>query len=350
MISPKRIYVNVLLKGRSKSVRTCLLAPSSSPAMAGTIQPSGRFSMGFVPRKKLSQKDLTYQANCDTWDCTVTSCYKSGRGVIKRYSWVQSRNPHRFIDTPYLGKIQRSRRGLRGLTQYAKKYIRESCYILESKYGVKNLGFYTLTIPTCSLYEAWEVVGNWTRIVKYFFKLLRNYCVKKTSKPLYYVGVHEIQPERSARDSIPYYHAHFVMPCYLPGTWEWIVSSDTFRSIWRQSIIASVPTLRTANFGASVDTSVVRKSASGYLSKYFSKGSSLTPYPSCSLLSSWYYSSTEMKAMYKSSCTRLSSDDCIYLVNNLTNSSVVEYWDWVTTKSLDNDREVIRGYWGQLVV
>lgn len=332
----------------SQCLQKLLTKPSIEPALSGTIQPSGRFTLGFVPRKKLAHVSLTDDKCRDTWDDDAVRLQDFSTGVITKYKLDESLSPPRFIDAHYLGKPTRKPRGTHGLTAYGKRYVRESCYILETKYGVRRLGFYTLTLPAISNYEAWEVAINWGKIYKYFFKLLRNEITSISDAPLFYVGVTENQAERSSRDGCPYYHIHFVMPAYVPNTCEFLVSADTLRALWKRALSNYVPTLASLEYSASVDSQILTKSASGYLSKYFSKGADVSELPPLCLPSSWYFSSREMKKEYTRQCTPLDTVNCRLIIDNLHDTSICIFWGYVSTVSDIDGREVIRGYYGRL--
>lgn len=334
-------------KGRSPATRKLRRKNTLDPKQAGTLYPSGKFTMGFIPRRKISKKDFTYQAQSDTWDCNYSEQAQPGKGIVRKYSWVQQRSPARFIESSYLGK-SRKNRGSTGLTRHGKRVVNESCYILEREYGVKNLGFYTLTIPTCSVDEAWEICFNWAKVYKYFFKLLRNHLYATGYKELYYVGVSENQRERAEKQGCPFYHIHFVMPCYSPGSYKWRVSADTLRILWKRAVCNVCPTLAESSFSASVDAAVLRKSASGYLSKYFSKGTDILGIHSLVIPKTWYFCSLEMKTAYKAECKRLSGNLCDYILESKHDKTSVLYWNYLTTVAPGSDREVVRGYYGQL--
>lgn len=346
MITPRPIEIKRLPKGKNKALRKKLESPSSSPSMAGRLYPSGAFSIGFVPRQKASPKDLTYQRECDTWDLNETTFYDVPGGRKVR-NWCKSRDLPRLVDTHYLGKTRRSR-GSRGLTTHGKRYVREACFLLERKYGVKRLGFYTLTIPNCTVVDLYETAICWTEIQKYFFKLLRNKLYASGIKEFDYVGVTENQTKRSVAQAAPCFHLHFIMPCYHPGSTRFLVSSNTIRRLWKQALTNYVPSLRGLNFQASADTAVLRKSASGYISKYFSKGSDVLSIDDAALPNSWYYSSRELKAAYKRSLVRISTEKCRTIIDLITDSSFVLVWGFVCTPDIFSGKDCIRGYYGKL--
>lgn len=347
IISFRRLNIKLLPRGRNRAIRRLMTRPVASPALSGTVYPSGSFTLGFVPRKKKSDKEDRYSQDSESWRCSEELRFNSDTGLVRTYHYAQGRTRARFIEPSYLGKA-RAVRGSKGLTNYGKRYVRESCYILESQYGVKKLGFYTLTVPACGVDEAWDIAIQWTSIYKYFFKLLRNEIASKVDREFLYVGVTENQSKRSSRLGSPYYHLHFVMPCYYPNTTNFLISSHRLRQLWRQALINYVPSLSKACFKASADSQVLRRSASGYLSKYFSKGCQQDEAVALCHPPSWYFSSRSLKNAYKKACKRLSSDLCSYIVSSLSDTTIVEFWDYVTSYSEYCGREVVRGYYGQI--
>lgn len=272
--------------------------------------------------------------------------HSSSAGRIRTQFWVQGKTPNRLVEPSYLGKVK-SRRGSKGLTRKGKRYVREGSYLMESVFGVKRLGFYTITIPSCNFDEAWEVAFNWTKIYKYFFKLLRNKIREVSDEPIYYLGVSENQSSRSAKDNIPYYHLHFICPCFIGRSSRFILPANTLRQLWRQALTNFVPSLAGAEFGASVDCQVLRKSAAGYLSKYFSKGSDLTSIPSICIPPSWYYSSRELNELFKNTCRRLEHRRAAELMDALPIDYLVSHYDYILTKDSNSSLEFIRGIYGQ---
>jgi len=345
IICPRRINSQLLPQARDPVIRNLLGKPSVGCMYSGRLYPSGAFTLGAVPPLKRTIKDIRYHEEARTWRCNKEFRYDLGDDREVIYTRFKSRDLNRFIEAPYLGKT-RKRRGSHGLTRHGRRYINESCGILERMYGIGHLGFYTTTIPTCSVDEARLVALSWAKIYKYFFKLLRNEITRQTQSPIHYVGVVENQSQRSAGADVPYYHLHFVMPCHVSGTTKFIVSADTIRSLWRRAITNYVPSLGGASFSASVDSQVLRKSASGYLSKYFSKGGGIVGVSPDLLVPSWYYSSRELKALYKSECTPIGSEMAQYIFDV---SDVPEFIICISPVYTTSDRcpsGVLRGYWG----
>lgn len=116
-----------------------------------------------------------------------------------------------------------------------------------------------------------------------------------------YLSVLEIQPARYHESGVPALHIHYVSSCYLPGTWEFIISADGYRDIWRKVCMSVVG--GGAAVGASVDAQVVKKDAGAYLAKYFSKGvehlGGLVEYAPSQLPSRWWSSSRNLKSAVK---------------------------------------------------
>ena len=65
-------------------------------------------------------------------------------------------------------------------------------------------------------------------------------------------------------------HIHYMSPCYVSRGYKWILTSDEIRCCWQaacSNVVGGRP-----NVAASVDSTVIRSSAVGYISKYMSKG------------------------------------------------------------------------------
>lgn len=347
ILPPPRLNIKFLPKGKNRKLSQRLLNSCASPLMSGTLYPSGRFSFGFVPPKQKSLRDREHELSSQDWECLRSEHYNSEQGTVHKYQWVNRKPPRpRFIDGHYLGKT-RARRGTKGLTRHGKKFVRESCFLLEKLKGIKNLGFYTFTLPSMSSEEALEVATKWAEIRKYLFRLIRKEYEKANEK-FFCIGVVENQAERTSRYGYPSYHIHAIFPCYRVRSKEFVVRAERLRALWRRAISNYVPSFSDRDYGASVDAQILRKSAAGYLSKYFSKGSALDAIPQHLLPSSWYFSSLETRRFYKLNLRHLYSQDCLFILQTLRDKELVSYWDYVFSPGKGEAQDVLRGYIGVL--
>lgn len=287
---------------------------SSSSLFSGSLLPSGALSVGFVPKKKLRVDDIRYECDRGQYSFHKRNHWHYQDGIVSEAIVVEER-PERVGLSSVCNhhKTQRARYGLKGITPLGRKRVREGAFLIEKRYG-RGVGFYTLTCPyddplLISSYN--EQIGNIMR--SYFQELRRAY--DRVGAKFAYVAVLEIQPQRYAIRGEPVLHIHYIAPCFLPGSREWVVEAETIRNIWGRvlrSVVGSTPPM-----GASVDTSLVHSSAVGYLSKYMSKGSEECQFlaQNCpnQLPSQWWSCSANVRLAIARGTFRLDDSVCQYL-------------------------------------
>jgi hypothetical protein len=272
---------------------------------SGVLLPSGKVRVGVVPLPSVPQSDKEYERNHARIETDYVS-FRAEEGYYRNY------NIQREVDCQPLGlsavpnyHTPQRRHGLKGISASGREAVKESAYVLERRYG-RRLGFYTLTCP----YTDEESIYSYNKDIRYilrlyFQELKREY--KRMGVPFSYVSVLEIQPERYTRDGIPVLHIHYLAPCYVPGTWSWVVAADAIRNLWGR-VLEGVLGKR-ADMGASVDASVVRSSAVGYIAKYMSKGGSeldvLAQTCPDQLPSQWWSTSRNVRNAVKNITVRL---------------------------------------------
>lgn len=161
------------------------------------------------------------------------------------------------------------RYGLRGMTNYGKKMVRNAGYLLESKYGKSRITFLTLTVPPLSLEGARRVAQNWGEIIRQ----LGQWIYRKLDRrglPGQYVLVSEIQPQRVSNGRLESLHVHAAFVGRLRSG-NWAIHYSEIRSFWC-SLLSRVSG-ETVESQAVERLERVKKSVENYLSKYMSKGS-----------------------------------------------------------------------------
>lgn len=248
------------------------LGSISSYELVGKLSPSGKLSVGRVPIKKILRSDEEYERTRGKYHFYQRRHWHYQQGLVVE-------NAIRTIEPPGLGlssvsnchKDNRvSRHGLKGISGNGRKIVRESCYVLEQKYR-KRLGFYTLTCPYTDLESIYSYNKNIAYIQRSFFQELKR-AYERKGCTWSYVSVLEIQAKRYARTGVPVLHIHYISPCYVPGTYSWILKADEIRNIWG-NVLSNI-IFPVSSTQASIDAVVIAKSATGYISKYMSKGSS----------------------------------------------------------------------------
>lgn len=165
----------------------------------------------------------------------------------------------------------RAQRGLKGISRHAARMTRNAAFLLEQKYPLKRLGFYTFTIPPLDATSDYAVAKEWAEIVRIFLQSVTR-LLAAAGLPTSYVGCTEIQEGRYARYGGLPLHLHLVVVGKARINGPWALHSDQWRALWRSAIIARCPEFSGVSFKASVDTEALKKTAAGYLGKYMSKG------------------------------------------------------------------------------
>jgi len=203
----------------------------------------------------------------------------------------------------------RKRRICRGLTRRGKRSIADGCAILEAKYGVKGLGFYTLTCPYTETEDIAIFNERYPDIVRKYLQEIRRAYERKNVR-FAYCGVFEVQALRAIRYGHRCLHFHYVAPC-RNGNRGFVLSHADHMHIYRRVLERTCGL--TSHHNPRVSCEVVRKSPAGYLAKYFSKGN-----PSLGggggdgetvSLSTWYSLSGNLRRSIRACCTRISAHD-----------------------------------------
>lgn len=237
--------------------------------VAGVLLPSGKVRVGVVPPQKVSPKDKEYERTASGYEWDVTEWKDKNKRTHKaRVLRERTASSLGLAAVPNCHKGETNRYGLKGISARGRESVKEGAFLLERRYG-RKLGFYTLTCPYTEPEDIYLYNKNIAYIQRsYFQELKREY--QRQGVVWSYVSVLEIQTERFATTGIPVLHIHYIAPCYAPGTWNWVLTANTLRAIWQRVLSNALGF--PASTKASIDASVVKTSAIGYIAKYMSKG------------------------------------------------------------------------------
>lgn len=237
----------------------------------GRVLPSGKISVGRVPSPRVLSADALYERTRTHFVCYKKEHWHYEKGLVQEYFFAPERVPELGLASVSIcHKGEKRKYGLKGISRKGRVAVREGAFLLERQYG-RRLGFYTLTCPYTDPQSIYSYNQNIAYIQRtYFQELKREY--ERQGVVWSYVSVLEIQTKRFERDGEPVLHIHYLSPCYLPGTSNWICDASFLRGLWARVLGNCLQ--GTPNTSASLDASVVHSSAVGYLSKYMSKGSS----------------------------------------------------------------------------
>lgn len=162
----------------------------------------------------------------------------------------------------------RAKRGSNGITREAARNVRNAAFLLQERYGRKRLTFATLTLPAVSPEESQSLALGWHTIVKGLVKEIRRDLERHRLPPVV-VGVTEIQPERTDRDQVLGLHLHLVW-VGRANFGSWAITTKRIDELWQRQLERTLQ--RSVTVKSACNLQMVRRSASGYLGKYMSKG------------------------------------------------------------------------------
>lgn len=371
-----------------KQLSSC---PENRPYLRGRIFPSGRFSVGKVPKHDETRSDKKLRDKSgDAYEIrtTDTSCYDSdGNKIIlkseKFFYNLTKQCPSRGIppnpefynaqessDVKPLGdplvgltgedecatrdygsgessphdktdgtlglttlSYCRKRRGLHGLTKRGRLSIREGAYLLKRKYGRRGLGFFTLTCPYSRNEDVHRFSQNLPVIMKRYFEGVKRLYERKGLE-FFYVGVIEIQTRRMLKYDSVALHVHYVCNLYADAcNKKYACTFEELRSIWHRCIRNVCGADIT--YKCSVDGKRVTHDPGAYLAKYFSKGGGDIDAAEevCPGVAPgrWYTLSNNLRGWLKREIVHLTGD------------KAYEAWSFIVAHR--HDREVIYAYY-----
>ena len=328
----------------------------------GKLYPSGKF--GICKQRKMAVEPVRARgkSRAEQWNSDMLSVH----GVERSLEYVRKGRPvqkmsseNNPVDSPEpLGSSMRSnshkrvRRGSKGISKAGRRAVENSAILLESTYGRSRISFLTLTIPGVTEDEAIALSGNWSEIVRVFLQWL---CrrLKNAGLPDCVVSVTEVQEGRLRGSGVLGLHLHmlFVGRKAVGG---WLFSPEDIREAWRRAVgnhLSMPPEFY--DWRAVERLERIKKSASGYIGKYMSKGLKSAQLisevrPDVVLPSTWYNLSQSMRRWYKKSVVILSRELAGYIVELIENKEE-ECFEFVGSVSVSyRDRQIKVGYCGKM--
>jgi len=306
-------------KALRRSLKVQHLLEANAPSLSswsGRLLPSGKLKIGYVPPKKISASDREYERTREKSTFFLREHWHFEKGLVREYC-------RRVDEPPKLGlasvqnyhKPRARKHGLRGISKGGRDRVREGAYLLERRFG-RKLGFYTLTCPYTDAQSIYSYNKNIAYIQRsYFQEIKRAYA--RNGCAFSYVSVLEIQEERFQRSGEPVLHIHYIANCYLPNSYTFVLSADTYRDIWGRVLANCLG--GGVSVSASVDASVVRSSAVGYISKYMGKGGAgvefLGQVDDSQIPSRWWSMSRQVKRCIRETTVPLGSAICSYFMH-----------------------------------
>lgn len=251
------------------------------------------------------------------------------------------------------GRQAQGVRGLKGLTSYGRKMLRNSAFVLQQRYTRKKLSFGTATIPTVSDDDLLLINWKWDEIVRRFFEEIGR-LLKRRGLPDEIVHCTEIQEERFKKTGQYCPHLHWVMPGRASTKDAWGITKEDIRNIWERILSNILERRVDCSYATRIEA--VRHSACNYLSKYISKGCHTVAPPEDNLAlnafpHSWYGSTLNIRRYVKSKIIKLVDSYANEFINAITSIGICEHlFVKPLQKQVSEDATDIMtfGYWGQI--
>lgn len=337
---------------------THVLSSSSLPLdIVGKVGPDGKF--GYSRRRKVhTLGSEAFARRVDRAKRELDGFHPEEMPKALAW-WLYQRERTRPLGLSNVAKSHRlsshrSPRGSRGITRQGRRIVYQAVDFLQWRYGKDCLSFATLTLPSFPCERNSEVCESWSEMVRQITQWLKR-RLDREDLPNWIAGASEIQEKRQANTGEIALHLHFVFVGRSPKG-SWAVSPRSLRKAWASIVRKQLPMLRDSNFSACENIQRVRKSASGYLSKYLSKGvsgmgslggSSLAFYPSA-----WYTVSNTLKWALRN-CIRSTGEAISKAIN--TSRENCFYHGSVKTVASDGSSIIVGGYgclkpgWSKLI-
>lgn len=240
----------------------------------------------------------------------------------------------------------RTRRGLNGISSYARKQVRSGCTLLEQRYGKDRLAFFTGTLPALSSPAMAYACMHWSEIVRQFQQTIKR-GLDRAGLDAEIIHVTEIQEKRYARTGLPVPHLHAVWHGREHRFSKWSLSIPQVQKAWKNAVCnvlrPEFPDIDDVDFGKSTNLQRVRKSAANYLSKYCSKGSKVVRIIARSishklLPTAWHGMSRKLKAEIQEKTIKVDSNVGFAALRELLKRFGVNYT--FSVKTSDDDPEI----------
>lgn len=331
------------------------------------LYPNGEFTCGIIPeQKKQSEKERKYDELHALQSVVYEEWCFYRRGfeekTIEKPAFLFYKEAEQ-VGSSYLAnchnepKKTRAQRGLKGITSYQRKILRNAAWLMQRKYGKRRMAMLTLTLPTLTQEQADAILthkGGWHDLVRKFTQEFQRE-LRRQKAPTCYTGCTEIQEKRWRRTGVLAPHLHILYIAH-EGDWKYYVDANRFREIWRRLIQNVVDDMKldvVVDTKAGIDCSMVKKDAVAYISKYLSKGGKLIEEikdepNQARIPRAWAHCSKRLKRYILDSIDTLTNDEKIAIFNGYPLEEE-GYLKWLFPIDVCIDEEYVRvGYAGAL--
>lgn len=222
----------------------------------------------------------------------------------------------------------RAPKGLKGLTSRAKRTVRNAAHLIEKRYGRARSVFATATMPALPVEQLRVLHENWGKVVEIYRLGLRR-TLQKEGLRGEIVTVSEIQPKRHKNTGLPVLHIHSIF-CGVTRTGKFALTPKKHDDLWYNALSALIDIERN-EIASSCNLQRVKKSASGYMAKYITKGAEAIAEAVASGFSGWlpkhWWNCTRTLSRAVREQTRRVDDFAEHLCS-MANAEGVNCWKW----------------------
>lgn len=162
-----------------------------------------------------------------------------------------------------------STRGMKGVSSYGRRMIRNGAHVLEKAVGVRRCSLLTVTIPPLPEEIYKEVTREWSEIVRVFVQWIVR-MLGRAHGYKWVIGCVEIQEKRLQSEGGLPLHLHLVFQSRTKR--EFTINLHEVSRVWQRAICSRVPEAAYVNYSSATRIEGVKKSVARYISKYISKG------------------------------------------------------------------------------
>lgn len=315
----------------------------------GKFWPNGEFGLGFQKRVDMSQRIKKMRSVFDCPNGKSERAYACRMALAQRWCDETGESVPPLGLSPHTNSHKRAKRGLKGISSFGRKMIRNGAYLLQQRYGRQRLSFLTVTLPSVTVEESLQISGCWSEITRKYLQSLRR-LLRSRSMPGEIVGCTEIQESRLEHDGVLGLHLHLVFVGRAARK-SWVVSCKDARKLWKRELEKVLG--RELDCSSTENMERVKHDAEQYLGKYMSKGAkSIKELISLGmgdfLPSAWWTMTRTLSSGIKASLERLSGEKASLFVRLVESGAEVFLYSKPVEVTLTDGQTLKVGYFGKV--
>lgn len=314
----------------------------------GKLWPNGEFGLGFQKRVDMSQRIKKTRSVFDCPNGKEERAYACRMALAQRWCNQTGESIPPLGLSPHINSHKRAKRGLKGISSFGRKMVRNGAYLLQKRYGRNRLSFLTVTLPDVSRVESVRLSECWSDVTRKYLQALSR-RLKQRLGIAEIVGCTEIQELRTQRDGVLGLHLHLVF-CGRKARGSWVIHYKEARKLWKRELERVLG--RELDCSSTENMEQIENDAEQYLGKYMSKGVSAIAALiemgfGDSLPSAWWSMSMSLKEAIKTRTEHLTGEKATLLVR-LVEIGADVFWYSRPVEVVLADGQLLKvGYFGK---